>query len=156
MFFATWAEAQTRQRLSSDNFDKGILTCSSAGLVLSLALIKDVVPLKTAIYPWLLFTSWVVFVVAISVTMISFLISYKASEDNANNIYELYLNGNEGAENKHNWRNGFILWGNRVAVSTFVCGVAAASLFVAINLMRPVENEKIEYRSRGTACFHNA
>ncbi len=142
MFLLTWAEAQTRQRLSSDNFDKGILNCSTAGLVISLAFSKDVVPLATAVSPWLLYLSWALFLLVIVITMISFQVSFTASESNANDAYKLYLCGIDEVSDKLGWRNRYIRWGNVVAATIFVLAVAVTVFFVFINGIRTPEMKK--------------
>lgn len=142
MFLLTWAEAQTRQRLSSDNFDKGILNCSTAGLVISLAFTKDVVPLATAEWPSLLYFSWALFLAAIVVTMISFQVSFKASEINANESYNLYLHGIEVSSKKLGWRDRYIRWGNLVAASLFLFAAVITVFFVFINAIKAPEMKK--------------
>jgi hypothetical protein len=52
-----WSDMQA----GSDEFDRGLLTLSSGALALSLAFIKDVVPLGRAIHLPVLFASWVSF-----------------------------------------------------------------------------------------------
>ena len=66
-----WANIQS----GSDSYDQSLLTVSSGALALSLAFIKDVVPLKEAHYMWMLFASWFAFASCI----LSVIASYRQS-----------------------------------------------------------------------------
>jgi len=134
-----WAEAQTRQRSSLENFDKSILAYSSSGLGISLAFLKDFVPMTDAISPWLLYFSWLCFVLATTLTIASFLISYKAQELSVNFAEEYLLNGRENFRNKTTWRDGFLKYSNLVSGMAFVSALGATSIFVMVNL-----NERTE------------
>lgn len=129
-----WAEAQTRQRSSSENFDKSILTYSSSGLAISLTFLKDLVPIKDAIWPWLLYFSWACFVFATGLTILSFLISYKAQELSIEFCEEYFINGRDEFRNKETWHGMFIKWSNIISGSAFVLALIATSLFVKLNL----------------------
>src|SRR6266576_3941345 len=59
----------------TENFDKYMLTFSSGALGLSLAFIKDAVPLKTAVWITSLVGSWIAFVLCILATLLSFRLS---------------------------------------------------------------------------------
>jgi hypothetical protein len=56
----------------TESFDRNLLTFSNGALGLSLAFIKDVVPLGKAVWIAALFTSWFAFALCIAVTMASF------------------------------------------------------------------------------------
>src|SRR5580692_9406356 len=64
----------------TESFDKYMLTFSSGALALSLAFIKDVVPLGRAVWITSLIGSWIAFVLCILVTLMSFQFSIKALE----------------------------------------------------------------------------
>jgi hypothetical protein len=129
-----WAEAQTRMRLSSDNFDKSILTYSTGGLAVSLTFLKDFVPIKSAVWPTLLFSSWTCFLLATSLTIVSFLVSHRAQELSMEFAEEYLLNGKEEFRDKTTWHGAFIKHSNIVAGAVFVLALLSTSLFVAINL----------------------
>ena len=75
--YKAWEELNTRALLKSQMFDKAILSLSSAGLGFSLAFIKNVVPLDQALYVWLLYVSWCLFVAATVTTLSSLLTSQR-------------------------------------------------------------------------------
>lgn len=83
-----WSDCQS----GSDEFDKSILTYSSAGLGISLVFIKDIVPLVRVIDLPLLYASWIAFGVAIVVTIFSFQLSVKAQEKHVEHLRLYYLN----------------------------------------------------------------
>lgn len=89
---AELAVIRTRQSSNTQMFDKAILTLSSAGLGVSLAFIKDIVPLDKAISVWglkttiVLYVSWGLFVAAIVTTLYSFIASLQELQKQSKQI----------------------------------------------------------------------
>lgn len=135
LFAIYWAEAQTRQRLSSDNFDKSVLTYSSSGLALSVAFLKDIVPFSGAHFLWTLYSSWLFFMMATGLTITSFLVSYKTQDLAVESAEEYYLKGNDDALNRKTWHTTVVIWSNRLAGASFVMALIATCLFVGLNLL---------------------
>lgn len=129
-----WAEAQTRQRSSSENFDKSILTYSSGGLAISFTFLKDFVPVKEAVYAPLLYSSWLCFVAATALTIVSFLISYKAQELSISFAEEYFINGKDEFCNKQTWHSSAVKWFNILSGALFVVALIATSFFVKLNM----------------------
>lgn len=127
-------DARKRQLSSSENFDKSILTYSSGGLALSLAFLKDFIPIKTATMPYLLYGSWSLFVLATALTIISFLVSYRAQTMSITFAEKYYLEGNEDYLNKTSWCDLYTRWSNRFAGGSFILALVFTSVFVAVNL----------------------
>lgn len=71
---------------NSQMLDKAILSLSSAGLGVSLAFIKNVVPLDKATNLYLLYLSWGTFVGSIAGTLVSFLASQCGLEKQADQV----------------------------------------------------------------------
>jgi hypothetical protein len=133
--FATFkAEAEKRQLSSSENFDKSILTYSSGGLAVSLAFLKDFIPIKEASGAFLLYGSWLMFVIATGVTITSFLVSYKAQENSLSCAQKYYLEGLEEYFNKKSWCDHVTKWFNIISGIAFVLALIFTSIFVSINL----------------------
>ncbi len=110
---------------SSNQFDRAILTLSSGLLALSLAFIKDIVPLKEAQWMNLLFVSWCLLGFAILSTVISFLASQKA----------IRLCLEEAASDGGVWSK--ITTGlNIISAALFVFGVSSTVVFVIKNLSK--------------------
>ena len=123
-------------RPGTENFDKYMLTFSSGALVLSLAFIKDVVPIKKAIWIPSLVSSWIAFVLCILVTLISFRISIRALEEMAPFLDAFYLEGKPEAFNKHHesrWTQA-VDWCANLAIVFFILGLAFTMAFVGVNI----------------------
>lgn len=94
------AEVDKRELSNTDNYDKNILTLSSAGLALSLTLLKDIVSKEGPVCVFFLYASWVLFGLAILSTISSFLISNKALVKQLAIAERYYLNGEPSALNE--------------------------------------------------------
>ena len=75
------AQAWSDQQASTDAFDNNLLTFSSAALGLSIAFIKDIVPLENAEWLKTLYFSWAAFAGCISITIASFQIAVPGFAD---------------------------------------------------------------------------
>lgn len=131
-------EIEKRQVSSSENFDKSVLTYSSWALGISIAFLKDFVPITIADYPWALYTSWIVFVLTIAATTISFLISYKGLEVSLHHAAKYYLEENSEYLNKDNGYNICVTWLNLFSAMAFIVGLIFTLVFVYANLERSV------------------
>lgn len=78
-------------------FDKAILTLSAGALGLSLVFIKDVVPLATAIFLDLLSWSWGLLGASIVLTLVTFILSHQAFEDQKRIAYRYYIEEHDQA-----------------------------------------------------------
>jgi len=122
-------------------FDKNLLTLSSGALALSLAFLKDLVPLAHAVSLYTLYTSWVAFTLCVAVTMVSFQFSIKASEKSIPYFEDYYLRGEEESFNKHL----DTLWYKAIDV----CTIAASALFlvgVVLTLVFVIDNVPKEHK----------
>lgn len=127
-----WEDRQA----SSDAFDKAILTFSSGTLALSLAFIKDIVPLARAVRVSFLFSSWVCFLLCIVVTILSFRFSILAMDRQLAFLEKYYLHGKKEALNPRN------IWANLVNTCAwmgavlFLAGLTSTVIFVGSNAIR--------------------
>lgn len=76
---------------TTEQFDRAILTLSTAGLGFSIAFIKHIVPLDQAVHLWLLHVSWICFVAAIVVTVLSFMTAKGAIRDTRMYAFKYYM-----------------------------------------------------------------
>lgn len=125
-----------RQLSNSDNFDKAILTYSSAGLALSLGFLKDFIPINHANASWLLFLSWILFGVAVAVTLFSFISSQLGITRQAGLNERYYLQLDDSALSENNFFARCTDWLAYVAGTAFVVAIACSTVFVSINLER--------------------
>jgi len=88
-------------KAGTDSFDRNLLALSSGSLALSLAFIKDVVPLGKAIWIGCLYTSWVAFALCIAVTLASFQVSVKALEKSLPDVEAYYFQNDAAAFNRY-------------------------------------------------------
>lgn len=80
---------------STDSYDQGLLTFASGGLGLSIAFIKDIVPLDHATYLCLLYTSWIAFTICILITIGSFQVAIKTQKEHIDRCYRYYVDDEE-------------------------------------------------------------
>jgi hypothetical protein len=121
----------------SENFDKYLITFSTGALALSLSFIKDIVPLKDAVWIPCLIASWIAFILAILVTLISFRISLYALEKMVPVLDDFYLNGKVDAFNRHleSWWTKAVDWSAYVGIFFFVVGLIFTMMFVSENVL---------------------
>ena len=120
----------------TENFDKYMLTFSSGALGLSLAFVKDVVPLGKSVWvPWLI-SSWVVFVICILVTLLSFRISIRALEKTIPYLKEYYLESKADAFDKHlqSFWSKAVDWCTVLQITFFILGLIFTMMFVGANI----------------------
>ena len=130
------AEIRKRQISNAEQYDKAVLTFASAGLGFSIGFLKDFVPIKTADHPWLLYGSWVFFVLAVGATIASFLISDQALEKQKDLAEKYYWHGDEEAFNRFNpWRLATQCANVASGASLFIA-MASTAFFVYFNLSR--------------------
>lgn len=144
-------EARKRQVSSSENFDKSILTYSASGLALSLTFLKDFVPINQALQPWLLFSSWSCFVIAILLTTLSFSVSYKAQTKSMELYEEYYINKKEDFFNKKSFHDKLLNCFNFLSGSAFISAIIFTSIFIGINLK--TANEILDKKTVSASVF---
>lgn len=128
------AEIHKREVSSSENFDKSILTFSSAGLALSVGFLKDFIPIQLAEFSCSLYCSWILFTIATCSTMMSFLISGWALSDQKKLAYSYYIERNEEAFEKENKWNSITQVLNYLSGGAFICAMILTVLFISLNL----------------------
>jgi len=110
------AEVDKRELSNTDNYDKNILTLSSAGLAISLTLLKDIASKEGPVCVIFLYMSWFFFGLAILSTISSFLISNKALVKQLAIAERYYLDGDLNAFNEKN------RWGQITSVMNWFSG----------------------------------
>jgi hypothetical protein len=134
LFIEHLKQAWTDTQSSSDEFDKSILTYSSAGLGISLVFLKDIVPLANAVGLSLLYASWVAFGMAILVTVGSFHLSVIAFEDHIQNLTTYGLSRRPEDLNPPNRKASWLRFLKWVSGGCFVLAVAGTIVFSIWNL----------------------
>lgn len=144
------AEINKREISSSENFDKAVLTFSSAGLALSVGFLKDFVPIQSAAAPWTLYWSWALFTVAACATIISFLVSSQALEAQKGRAYAYYMQADDEALKCGNmWDRGTRVL-NYASAASFLLAMVLSVVFISINLERGSAMKDTSARNSGT------
>jgi uncharacterized membrane protein len=123
-----------RQLSNAERFDNAILTLSTGVLGISLAFIKDTVPLKEAINIELLKTSWWLFGAAIISTILSFVFSQLGIKKQLKYAEKYYLEEKDEFLRKTNIPARITDILNNLSGIFFLGGILATVLFVSINM----------------------
>lgn len=128
------AQARNDQQASSDSFDNQLLTFSSALLGLSLAFIKDIVPLKVAVWMPCLYSSWALLAICILSTIASFRFGVEAHKKQTEYLYFYYIEKKREFFNKKTGWTTAISWCSYVGSATFFLGLILTISFAIKNL----------------------
>jgi hypothetical protein len=123
-----------RQLSNAENFDKAILSLSTAGLGFSLAFLKDIVRLSTADHMILLLVSWFLFGTAIVSTVLSFMLSQSGINKQLEFADKYYADREEEYLTKKNWQGIATTYLNNVAGVVFIGAICLTIAFVSLNL----------------------
>lgn len=127
----------TKSRLSNaENYDKALLTYSTAGLGFSLAFLKDFIPIGLSTAPWLLYLSWAFFVACILSTMCSYVVSQFGIKKQLNLAERYYLHQDDTALEEKNHLINATDWLNVFSGILFAVAVITTTLFVSLNLKK--------------------
>lgn len=143
-----------RQLSNSEKYDGALLSLSTGVLGLSLAFIKDIVPIGGLLIVWVLVVSWVLFAISIILTITSYITSQKGISTQLEYAEEYYLKGNEDYLNKENpysgWTECFNLWSG----VCFIFALLFTILFVTVNLYEAMKMS--EKKSDSAPIFDGA
>lgn len=126
------------RRATAEQLDKSILTLSSAGLGLSFALLKDIVPPERLVLSGVLFASWILFAAAILSTLVSFMLSQRAVDRQLENAEQYYLHEKNEYLNKPNPFADATKVCNIVSATAFVLAVVATIVFAVSNVSKGI------------------
>jgi hypothetical protein len=130
------AEIRKREISSSENFDKSVLTFSSAGLALSVGFLKDFVPIRQASAAWALYGSWTLFTLSTCMTMGSFLLSMWALRSVDRKAYRYYIECDDAAFDEKDPLNRLTVILNHASGISFVFAMVLTVAFISTNLER--------------------
>jgi hypothetical protein len=127
-----WEDIQT----SSDDFDKNLLAVSSGALGVSLAFIKDIVPLDRAVWLSALYASWICFALCLVITIFSFRFAIAAQRKFIVFLREYYIDRKEEALNKKSWYSKAVTCCTYSASLAFLVGLVCTLAFCCVNVKR--------------------
>jgi hypothetical protein len=127
-----WEDIQS----STDSYDQSLLTLSSGGLGLSIAFIKDIVPLQQATWLCLLYSSWVAFAACILTTVVSFQIAIKTQKELLVNCGKYYIDKEDSYRDKRGKYSKILTGCTMIAGALFVLALACTIIFAVENVGR--------------------
>jgi len=127
-------ELLKRQLSNSENFDKAVLSLSTAALGFSLAFLKEITPGAEVKYLLLLKASWFLFGLAIIVTIFTYFLSQAGIKRAIVIAERYYLQGKDESLNEQNKPAILTDTFNAVAGGLFLAGIIATTVFVSINV----------------------
>ena len=122
------------RRQSYEQFDKAIFLLAGGALTVSLALIKDIVPFKTANYKPLLACAWLLFTIPLVLTLISFICSRRAIDQQLKNTEDYFCKNDKSAIERKNSFLRITEIINYSSAGSFILGLASFLVFVYVNL----------------------
>jgi hypothetical protein len=134
----TRADLLQRQLSNAENYDKAVLSLSTAFLGFSLAFIKDIVPIRQAQWLYFLYGSWWALAGSVICTIVSFWVSQYAIDVQLGKSEDYYLRDDDSALQKT--RSAKITdWVNYASGSLFILGVLLTTIFVNMNFERSIK-----------------
>ena len=131
-----WDELLKRNLSNTENLAKYVFSLSSAGLGVSMIVVKDMNLLTSGRYIWILIVSWIAFSITISSALISYLTSLYGIDKEFDRIEEEYNKeaGELGEDEiKRPGRATKIL--RYVFVISCIIGILCTPLFICLNYL---------------------
>jgi hypothetical protein len=119
---------------STDSYDQSLLALSSGGLGLSIAFIKDIVPLHDAVWLYLLYSSWMLFIFTILCTVTSFLLSVEAHRVNLEFHWKFYIDRDNDYRDKDSWFSMAVRRCTLLAGLFFLGAIVCTAVFATKNI----------------------
>ena len=119
---------------NSENYDKSILSLSSAILAITLILIKDVININEALYLWELKAAWALLILSIVLTISSYITGRFAIEKQLKNAEKYYLQGQHAYLTKINIWKPFTKTINMASGFSFIFAIIFLVCFVSTNI----------------------
>ena len=134
LFERTKDELVSSQRSNSENFDKSILTLSSAGIGITVSFLSNIINISEASVIFLLYLSWFLFCAAIISTILSFLNSQRGIKLQLEYAEKYYLDGKEEYLKKNNKFAARVEKLNIWSARSFISAIIFLVIFVIINI----------------------
>jgi hypothetical protein len=119
---------------SYEQFDKAVFYLSGGGLIVSLTFLKGITPIETAVSKNLLVTTWILFVMPLILTLLSFILSQKSLDRQIDLTDDYFLRDDQSALSKTNTFSVITKYMNYSSATLFVAGVVSFLRFVYANI----------------------
>ena len=139
------------QKANAEAQDRAILTLSSALLALSLSFFRDVFPSNQPIWLILLYTSWILFAIAICITILGFMFSQRTSKYKLDTMQDFFENPERQVEinNYIEHRSNTERHINEVSGMAFIMAVLFSVTFVILNTNKETNMSRQELSQQG-------
>lgn len=127
-----------RQLSNSENYDKAVISLSTAFLGFSLAFLKDLVPIQRAEWLCLLYGSWLALAGAVLATIISFWVSQRGIDVQLKKAEDYYIRDDHAALTKSGIAKA-TEWVNIASGMLFLLGLSLTTAFVILNFERSLK-----------------
>ena len=127
-----WNDIQS----STKSFEQSLLAVSSGGLGVSLAFIKDIVPLKQAVWLKLLYASWICFALCIALTVFSSPLGMAAQQKHLDYLWKFYIEDKKEFFNKKSGYSSALAFSTWLASIVFLAGLLCTVIFCIKNVVR--------------------
>jgi hypothetical protein len=134
----TRADLLKRQLSNAENYDKAVLSLSTAFLGFSLAFLKDLVPIHLAEWRCFLYGSWMALGGSVLCTIVSFWVSQRAIDVQLRKAEDYYLRDDQSALRKSPMAKATD-WVNAASGVLFVLGLLLTTTFVGLNFERSLK-----------------
>jgi len=124
------------QRINSDNFDKAILSLSSAGLGITVSFISNLIDLSRAQWLFALYLTWIFFIFAIVSTILSFLVSQGGINKQLDSLEPIYLEKENVDNKKISLISKTLKWLTAISAVAFVLAILCLVSFSIINISK--------------------
>ena len=129
-------QLRSERHSSFVQFDKAILSLSGGTLAVSIAFIKDLVPLTELVWLPLLLASWALLGLSITSTLVSFLVSQKAYDRQFTSAERYFVDKEKEALETENPFGLITSRLNHLSAACFVAALLATIVFAGLNLSR--------------------
>lgn len=127
-------ELTQSQRSNAEHFDSNVLTLSSAGLGISVAFIDKIIKLSEASFIFLLYISWVLFIITIIITLVSYIKGQKGIKLQLHFAEKYYLDEDESYLLKENKYAKFVDKYSSWVILFFIFSIIFLIIFLIINI----------------------
>jgi hypothetical protein len=134
VFFEYRSHLVESRRQSYEQFDKAIFVLSGGGLTVSLAFLKDLIPLQIAEFKPLLACAWALFTFSLILTLLSFICSRRAIDLQLKIADDFFVKKDKSAMNRKNPFSKVTEYLNYSAAGSFLIGLISLLSFVYINV----------------------
>lgn len=148
LYDKTRDELLKQQISNSETYDKSLLTLSSAFLGLSLAFVKDIVPLAEVQHLWILFLSWAGLTLVIVGTIWSFIYGQRVIKRLLDGARRYYKEKDQTAFEESRTYSEKLDRVNEFSGFVFIVAVLLSVAFVFVNI-QPVASMSKETKTQG-------